>query len=286
MNGLAQELRHLLMYLCTALLCTLIGCASLVSRRDCTAHPAVDWVFHAADEVVLAWHLYPMITESSISGGAIADGRVIVVCNLGGASEALRTSRVYVLDLQSGRVLKEVLGPTRTSRCPWIITQARVYFERGGHDGWAAFDLEKNRIDWRPPEPAPALLLAKEERFDPSHDFRGLKGGGFVSDGLQQFTWNVGLGWVITIERESMPGGWTTLYLNADNNAEGVSATRLCRFPVRPWGGDGYWLMVHDDSRLLFSWGAYLVSVDMGRLASLRTEPRAVFAPNTTTRPD
>ncbi len=69
--------------------------------QDIRRAAAVEWVFDAGQELVWDWWIYPTLKPSWISGGAHRDGKLIVLSNLGGASEARRPASIYVLDIEA-----------------------------------------------------------------------------------------------------------------------------------------------------------------------------------------
>jgi hypothetical protein len=251
-------------FLAALVLASQLGCAGRRPMARAELDPCVEWVFDTGWELELAWHLYPVFLPGWISGGAVDGQRVILVCNLGSASEVLKPSRAIVLDLDTARILKNIPGPTQTYHDEWIITAKRGYFRQGLHPDWVAFDLQKDRVDWQPPKPSPAAVLREEHSLPDGGPnlSSGPTGGEFIHERLQRFTWDVGHGRRLTIDPDGRPGGWVTCDLTCKDR-QGLSQTRrLCRVPCEPRGGGGYSLLANDDRRLLFSWDDNLICVD------------------------
>ena len=222
-----------------------------------TPDPAVAWVFDAGMELALNWWIVPAFEPGWIGGSAHTDGKIVLLCNLGGASEALTASRAYVLDVNTGRVVKKIHGPTQTYWDDWLITPDLAYVRTASRDGWVAFDLQDGRVLWDPPDPGQSAL-PRPTRF-PYEQVEYDR-----STGLRRYRCSLGNGRVVVIAAK--PFGWATFDLTWED-AAGVSHTRrLCRLPNRPSrGGDNY-VIVDNERRLVFSWSEYAICVDLRRL--------------------
>lgn len=218
--------------------------------------PVVEWIFDAGTDLDLNWGIFPALEPVRISGGASCEGRLILLCNLGGASESLTSSRAYVLDIETGEVLKSIRGPTRTYWDDWVITSELAYFKREGQ--WQAFDLQQGRVLKDPPAPS-ASTLPKSPRLSCEKIEQD------KSTGLKRFRCPLDGGRVLLVSSKRF--GSIEFELSWDD-AAGIEHTRvLCQLLSRPRGGGAY-LLVDDERRLVFSWKEYAICVDSRRLMS------------------
>ena len=239
------------------LLVLVSGCAgrTLTLTDSNQADPSVNWVFDAGTELGLSFGIYPCLMPINVSGGAATNDRLIVLCNLGGASELIESSRVYIIAQESGKVLKNIAGPAHCSPEDWRVTSDHAYVT---HDlKWGAIDLEHGGFRTQAPpedqslflEPA-AKVMWKEIEPPPSTRWElDLERGRRV---------------LITVHWEPP----TLLLQFARTTATGQGSARtLCRLPNRPYGGGQPTLLVDDHRFLIFSWGEYVICLDPKKLA-------------------
>ncbi len=243
------------------------GCASMQPRTDPMQEAqqpraVVEWVFNVPDALVLNWGLFPAIKPGWVTAAGVTNNRVLLLCDLGGASENTRPSRAYELDLNSGSVIKSMTGPAHTYWNSWIVTPGRLYFRAGSHEGWWAFDLDRGVIDRRPASPDPKDILDKRDGPYDGDPGAQLSGAYFDSERLSVYLWDLGLDRKLYVKRESRPGGSIKFVLGWIDARGATHNQDLCRFPVRPDELSEQLLLVNDDGRLLFTWGQHVICVD------------------------
>ena len=221
-----------------------------------SADPAVEWVWEAPMQLGhsmfgsgFAW--------SCVGPVVVADtGELVVLTNYGGSWGWLEPCNAFLLDIETGRNLRRVRGPYDTMG-NWYLDGRKLYV-RGTMNGekvWCELDLETGRTTNGVSRP------------------RGRRHGGSGSSYSGGALWlffcreyfsrndsqktgrhNVGRGIEVVIHGSSIKLAFP--------GATGSRRERvLCRLPrIYPHDCD---VVVHDDRRLVFSSGSYLICVDV-----------------------
>ena len=263
----------------TAMVSSLGGCggARVAPSPWLHTHPAVKWVFDAGHEPSLAWHLYPCPLPASISGAAVTGDRLLLLCNLGAPPEVLIRSRVYVLDLRTGRVLRNVQGPVGAQREPWALTENAAYVSTGSYPPtWTRIETDTGAVGHVPTfDPKWAEIdtrtgLVHQDRAPPADQVlapaTGLtwRGVSYDASGLWQGEARLAGGRLLTLS--SVPSGQLLFEIQYSEEGHGAKRFALCHLPNRPWGGWGDpALIVDHDDMLVFCWRGFVISVDPRR---------------------
>jgi len=221
--------------------------------------PAVEWIFDAGDELYLALGFYPMIGPPEIVAGACHDGKVILGCAVC-SDVATVGSHAYVLDVESGRVLKSIPGPRSMGWTDWMITPERLYFCSFAR--WGAFDLESGRVHRNVPEPDLSQVIRRYPEGSSHEEVLGSPARGILVVRCE-----LGRGRIMNFTQDGRPFGWHTLDLIWGTDTDRPRQTRLCRLPVRAGVPTACSVLANDERRLLFVCGNYLVCVDVRRLS-------------------
>lgn len=243
------------MSLCTylAVAAALSGCGghTIATGSGTPSGPATAWVFDAGSELALAWHLFPMIDMATIHAGAYHDGKLIVLCNLGGQSEVLRPSHAYVLSVDDGRILASIAGPTGLDFPTLVITERYAYFNHRSQ--WKAFDLSNTTVTDAPPLPPPAGLPLAREYAQVSYE---------EENGKRVWRYRVGRRYRLMVAGE--PGNKLSFDLSWDDPSGKIEQVRLCQLPYRIYPGGRNLVLLDDGKNLVFSWSWYLICVNVG----------------------
>jgi len=236
-----------------ALAVAISGCGGrtfTVACREATG-PGVCWVFDAGPELALAWHVFPIVDMAAVHAGAYHDGKLIVLCNLGGASEVLYPSHAYVLRVEDGGILKSIRGPIGLANPKVVFTNRYAYFET--RPEWKAFDFVGGRVDDDPPLP-PTGRLPRAESYPLLREAHNVETG--------ELGWRYRLGEDYRLAVTARPFGRMFFDLSWGGPDQAAHSVHLCHLPFRPGGGDGF-LFVDDGKKLVFSWGWYVICVDV-----------------------
>ncbi|MHC4090234.1 MAG: hypothetical protein ACYSVY_08145 [Planctomycetota bacterium] len=246
--------------------CVGTGGRCLPLTADLMPHPAVDWIFDAGDETNLAWHLFPERMPVGIHAAGTTDDQLILVSNLQSAAEIKHRAHAYVLDVETGTILKSMRGPFGTSWYDWLMTPDLVYFRVREEEPWLGFDVRAGRLTRHPPPPGgnrlskPLPLNRKlvEQTGVYLWRTRGSLGG------------NRNLYASVRQEHETLELTWV--------DQRGAEQTRpLCHLPRRA-AGEAV-VVIDDARRLVFTWDAFAICVDKQRLGLVEAAAQSTSAP-------
>jgi hypothetical protein len=223
--------------------------------------PALRWIFDAGSDPCLLLGFYPSVGRIDVLEGAQDGDRVILVCGSGSTEVAL-PAKVFVLDAESGRILRQIAGPYDNGVWDRTITADRVYFTHWrpcyGSERRGAFNLESGQVEWNFSEPEPKNVIRRPystPRLEPVQPAQ-------VIDGKVELEYplagNKRLR--VTYEKAGLLD-WTVFTVVREDN----SSMPLCRLANQ--GSVTPQLLLRDDNRLLlFTWGRYVICVDAAQL--------------------
>ncbi len=216
----------------------------------------VKWVFDAGSQIQLLFHLFPQLGPGYVDGAGAVDDKIIVLCNIGGASEVLQTSQVCVLDRSSGSVLKCMLGPSQTGR-EWAVAGANAYIYDQRQHVWLEFDTAKGVTaavnDPAVPASRPILDWNRIRTYD--------EGGG---------DWEADLGKSRRLAYARCPASREIVFdlLMQDANGNSV-VVPLAQLPVRQdWTSNMPMLVGEGEADLVCAVAGYVIALDKTKLPS------------------
>lgn len=224
--------------------------------------PAVSWVFDAGDTLGWGFGIYPTMGATRVCGGACVDDRVIILCNLGGATEVFKPSYAYVLGLKEGGIRQRLRGPTRTQNGMWLVSPQRAFFRREAEDRWYAFDFDTSRVLRDVGEPPSSKVIARSELLG-----AGLAPCKEVRAGaeIQEIHCTIDSSMVLEVSGEPKLRAWELFHLVLMKEPTSLQRRLLCRLPNRG-AGEIMHLIHNDDRHLVVSWGNYVICVNKERL--------------------
>jgi len=250
-------------------LLTPLGCGGrTVSTRLRNAGPDVEWIWQAPTQ----WGTSMMqagFAFGMINAGALTEqGQVVVLTNYGGSWAWLERCNAFLLDVETGKVLRRVRGPYQTMGA-WYLDGQVAYVEGTVDERrvWHALDLGSGR--------------KAEGVSGPKGGRHGQWVGGPYYGGPRLFDepesadpeperFAIGLGRTLIVTGR-------TLELEVADASGQPERHRLCRTPRL---GTPH-VLTNDRRRLLFGTGSYVICVDMRDVQSPapRTQPSPETGP-------
>ena len=223
---------------------------------------SVKWIFEAPLQLGLS-SAVPGLRWGTVEGAEIADdGQVVVLTNYGGFWEFVEPCNCFLLDAETGEVVRRVVGPAGTIG-DWYLDGMTVYVrdKREGQRGWTSLDMETGKrtdgIDWPRGE--------RRRQFSPIAREQAQPAGR-----IKTYRHQIGSGRELLITDK-------LLELVCTDPDGGRQTRALCR--LDRLSRDRVHVLTNDAARLLLVCGSYVICVDM------RDFPPPLGACQTHTRP-
>jgi len=221
------------------------------------------WIFEAPLQLGLS-SAVPGLRWGAVEGAEVTgDGQVIVLTNYGGFWEFVEPCNCFLLDAETGEVVRKVVGPVGTIG-DWYLDGTTVYVrdKREGQRGWTSLNMETGKradgIDWPHGR--------RRRQFSPIERWQVHAAGR-----VKAYRHEIGPGREVLITDR-------LLELVCTDPGGGTQSRALCR--LDRFSRDRVQVLVNDTSRLLLVCGSYVVCVDMDGF------PPPLRACPTATRPD
>jgi hypothetical protein len=234
--------------------------------------PALKWVFDAGSDLCLLLGFYPSVDRVDVLAGAHHGDRLILVCGSSCAEVAL-PAKVFLLDVESGRVLRQIVGPFDNSVWNCTITADRFYFthwrpgDREGTQRWGAFNLNTGGIEWNVSKPDPQAVICGPYA---NTSLSLVRPAQIVGDKVE-LEYRLASNKSMHIAREKAGlADWTVFTMAWEDVGHRVHRMPLCRLN-NPGNAPTALLLQDDEHLLLFTWGNYVICVDATRIPPATT---------------